>query len=820
MMQDLETKPELTWTHKFNLFAGVIMPAISISIEAITHICAGEFFDPIPTPWHLALVIFVPLAQLQVWFAIRRGAPERLKFAGLLNAAAIGISIFYSIVYVPLLPLAALFLIIGLGLLPLAPFLSLLASILMRRQLKQLAATAPRQSFTLKIPGLLAGIGLAIVALGMVELPASITRYGLQMAASNSAARRTEGIRFLRRHGNRDYMLRSCYGRTGRATDLVGYLFSIQSPVQPAQAQMIYYRVTGETFDTSIPPERIGGRLIPQETFDFDPDQGGATIPGKIKGLSLASSNLDGSVDGDGGVGYLEWTLIFQNESVRQREARAEVQLPPGAVVSRLTLWVDGEEREAAFAGRAKVKEAYQQIVRQRRDPVLVTTAGRDRILVQCFPVPPNRGEMKIRFGMTVPLVLVDKGEGRLLLPYFANRNFRIPDDFTHSVWIESQRPMSIDRPPLIPESHVRNLPHSAEHFYVVRGAMEDSKLSTPERSIRVDRSSAIGEMWSKNPFETGDFVVKQAIAERTPAHLQRIVLVVDTSAAMQSSVWEILAALRTLPPELEVKMVPADADGLLEGSSPQDVVADGVADIESKLHLSRFQGGADNALALSKAWELAAEKPGQNAIVWIHAPQLLQVLPIEALRQRWERRPYGPLLYSVRTSTRSDEIEKKLDGIDEVRSVVRLGSLYDDLEVLFGRLTGRLKTLEFVRSSQKLDQQTDLSGTYQSSEHLARLWANEEVSRILTARDDSSKDAAKTLAVRYQLVTPVSGAVVLETAQQYDAAGLKPVDAGTVPTIPEPEMIALLAVVAIFLSWLVYRQSRTKGRGQGGFPV
>ena len=51
------------------------------------------------------MVIFVPLAQLHVWFAIRRGATERLTLAGLANAVTIGISIFYSFVYIPLLPL-------------------------------------------------------------------------------------------------------------------------------------------------------------------------------------------------------------------------------------------------------------------------------------------------------------------------------------------------------------------------------------------------------------------------------------------------------------------------------------------------------------------------------------------------------------------------------------------------------------------------------------------------------------------------------------------------------------------------------------------
>ena len=104
---EYQPKPQLTWSQIFSLFGGVIMPVISITLEATTHICAETFFDPIPTTWHLVLVIFVPLAQFHVWFVIRRGVTPRPVLAGLVNAIAIGVSLFYSIIYIPLLPLAA-----------------------------------------------------------------------------------------------------------------------------------------------------------------------------------------------------------------------------------------------------------------------------------------------------------------------------------------------------------------------------------------------------------------------------------------------------------------------------------------------------------------------------------------------------------------------------------------------------------------------------------------------------------------------------------------------------------------------------------------
>ena len=118
------------------------------------------------------------------------------------------------------------------------------------------------------------------------------------------------------------------------------------------------------------------------------------------------------------------------------------------------------------------------------------------------------------------------------------------------------------------------------------------------------------------------------------------------------------------------------------------------------------------------------------------------------------------------------------------------------------------------VRTIKKRDD-LNVDRIVKTSDHLARLWANDEVSRILAPRDTSLQDAAITLAAQYQLVTPVTGAVVLETEQQYRDNGLQPVDAGTVPTIPEPEMVVLLIVAGAFLIWLAYMKYRKSGPGR-----
>ncbi len=62
-------------------------------------------------------------------------------------------------------------------------------------------------------------------------------------------------------------------------------------------------------------------------------------------------------------------------------------------------------------------------------------------------------------------------------------------------------------------------------------------------------------------------------------------------------------------------------------------------------------------------------------------------------------------------------------------------------------------------------------------------------------------------LATEYRLVTPVSGAVVLETRQQYEESRLMPATKAGVPTVPEPEEWALIILSVVAFLWLMRRQ-------------
>ena len=97
------------------------------------------------------------------------------------------------------------------------------------------------------------------------------------------------------------------------------------------------------------------------------------------------------------------------------------------------------------------------------------------------------------------------------------------------------------------------------------------------------------------------------------------------------------------------------------------------------------------------------------------------------------------------------------------------------------------------------------------ASENLVRLALFESVRAAIRSGDRHEREAAALLAAENRLVTPLSGAVVLETRQQYLRHGLAP-PPGTpesrVPAVPEPHEWALIAVALAVFCFLIVRPS------------
>jgi hypothetical protein len=80
------------------------------------------------------------------------------------------------------------------------------------------------------------------------------------------------------------------------------------------------------------------------------------------------------------------------------------------------------------------------------------------------------------------------------------------------------------------------------------------------------------------------------------------------------------------------------------------------------------------------------------------------------------------------------------------------------------------------------------------ASDHLSRLWAAASADAMARAGRTA---AATELAVRYRLVTPLTGAVVLERRSDYEAHGLDPKKRSALPDrgVPEPGVLGLVTV-------------------------
>lgn len=165
--------------------------------------------------------------------------------------------------------------------------------------------------------------------------------------------------------------------------------------------------------------------------------------------------------------------------------------------------------------------------------------------------------------------------------------------------------------------------------------------------------------------------------------------------------------------------------------------------------------------------------------MAWLHADCSTPTRQVERLSQVLQRgrKP----VYEVALEPAPDRVLQRLEG-GQMRPLARCGKLADDL----GALTLPGWQWEYQRLSERP------ARVPETSRHLARLWA---------AQGGSTPSQSRKLALTYQLVTHQTGAVVLENQQQYENAGLKAADPASLPSVPEPGLLALLTVAGMGLA-------------------
>jgi Ca-activated chloride channel family protein len=110
----------------------------------------------------------------------------------------------------------------------------------------------------------------------------------------------------------------------------------------------------------------------------------------------------------DGQVATTRVVEILRNEGGGMAETEFLHPLPPGAVVTGLTLWIDGEPVEGEVLEAGEAAEIYRRIVAEIRDPALLEFVDHGLVRASVFPIPAG-GERRIELEYT-QIVEADAG--------------------------------------------------------------------------------------------------------------------------------------------------------------------------------------------------------------------------------------------------------------------------------------------------------------------------------------------------------------------------------------------------------------------------
>jgi hypothetical protein len=166
--------------------------------------------------------------------------------------------------------------------------------------------------------------------------------------------------------------------------------------------------------------------------------------------------------------------------------------------------------------------------------------------------------------------------------------------------------------------------------------------------------------------------------------------------------------------------------------------------------------------------------------------------------------------LYAIEAGAGPNRVLEKLEGISAVETLPAGAARIEELGRIFARWSPGSKALVPVYERTAPGAFSQGPGLKRTSDHLARLWAHGRVLELAASGEPKSREQAQALAARYRLVTPVTGAVVLETAEQYEEAGLKMAQAGqnpSIPTVPEPETWVLIGLAVAAAAWTLRRR-------------
>jgi Ca-activated chloride channel family protein len=308
---------------------------------------------------------------------------------------------------------------------------------------------------------------------------------------------------------------------------------------------------------------------------------------------------------------------LFRNGTSRNIEGRYVFPLPPGAVVSSFTMWVDGEALEARILDADEARSIYEDYVRRAIDPALLEYVGRDTLSARIFPIPAG-GERRVEITYS-ELLSAEGGTYRYRYPLDTERFSARPlERVSISVDLQTTAPLSAVYSPTHALGVVRTAGDRATGLFEEYGVLPSQDFLL-YYSVSLD-AMGMTLLTYRVPGEDGFFllvVTPPELAGSAAAIPKDLVFVIDSSGSMSGrKIEQAKQALRfileNLNPDDRFAVVPfSDSSSALQ-TQLVPVSAANIAQTTAWASRIDAQGGTNIDEALSLAFSLfeATERP------------------------------------------------------------------------------------------------------------------------------------------------------------------------------------------------------------------
>lgn len=482
---------------------------------------------------------------------------------------------------------------------------------------------------------------------------------------------------------------------------------------------------------------------------------------------------------------YTEKTVNVANESTRessQEEAIYRFQLPEGAFVSSLSLWINGKEEKSILTTKAKADSAYTEIVGvQRRDPSVVHWREGNMVAVRVFPVLGGE-ERQFKIGITSPLPME---QGKLT---YRNIGFEGPssDDAREKIDISFETaPADLEYSKMLNKDKDNRLTTAGDY-------REDWELSFQDEGLVHQTFSNNGTLYTAVPYrkEMGNAAID--------------VVYPDVNNAWSRNEWKTVVAMSH---NYHVQVY-VDAKF-------QEVTADNQERLFDQLSANRFSFFPFHLIPDAARSLVVTKSVGKS-------PRLAELENCSFVSdlKGWLGAGHPVMLYNL-----GGELSPYLRTLKECRTfryekgnADALGTLLDAHQFPLNIENDQRVIIE---SAEMAILASEGIGSSTAPDHLQRLFAYNHIMHAMGPHLLTGGETADTLVAEAKaahIVTPLSSLIVLETQQDYDRFNikdsnnsLKNASMNNNGAVPEPHEWLLIIAGVLLILWLKYRPAFSK---------